>query len=265
MPRAILIHPGFHKTGTSSLQQVLRRNRSALKGRVRIVLRGEMLDLVHAARGFSTWRDPFTLDKFAQRFRALLEQLGPLPKRVLCLSSEELAGHLPGREGIVDYSAAPLLAAEMERIAAEIYPEAPLAFCVTLRRPESWLRSAYWEHVKASSMTKEWDDFAASTGPGSDLAATADAIAATLSSPVHRIWLEAYADLPLGPAGPLLDLCGIPAELQRELAPVPPVNTRADDAVLLALLAANRDYTDRDARAAAKQEILKAAQETPRD
>ncbi|TDK46788.1 hypothetical protein [Antarcticimicrobium luteum] len=265
MPRAIVIHSGFHKTGTSTLQQVLRHNRPALKGRVRIVLRGEMRDLVHAARGYSSWRDPFTLDKFARRFRALLEKVGPLPNRVLCLSCEELSGHLPGREGIADYSAAAVLASDMARIAGKMHPGTPLCFVLTLRRPESWLRSAYWEHVKASSMTQAWPDFAAATRPGADLAVAADTMAAALPCPVHRIWLEDCADAPLGPAGPLLDLCGTPAEAQRGLTPVPPANARLDDSVLLALLAANRDYTDRDARAAAKQAILSAAQETTRD
>lgn len=261
MPRAIVIHPGFHKTGTSTLQQLLRHNRPALKGQLRIVLRGEMRDLVHAARGYSSWRDPFTLDKFAHRFRALLEKLGKMPKRVLCLSSEELSGHMPGREGIPDYSAAPVLAAEMARIAAEMHPGTPLTFHLTLRQPESWLRSAYWEHVKASSMTQGWEAFAKATRPAADLAAAADAIAEALPCPVHRSWLEETAGQPLGPAGPLLALCGLSDDVLRGLDPVPPVNARLDDSVLLALLAANRDYTDRDARAAAKQAILSAAQE----
>jgi len=265
MPRRIVIHPGFHKTGTSTLQQVLRRNRPILKKRMRIVLKGEMQELVHAARGYSTWRDPFTLDKFAQRFRALLERVGEMPRRVLCLSAEELSGHLPGREGIPDYSAAAVLAAEMAQVADAVHPGTPVAFFVTLRDPDSWLRSAYWEHVKASSMTQDWQAFAAATRPGADLAAAADAVAAAVPGPVIRQRLEACAEDPLGPAGPLLDLCGIPEAVRRDLAPVPPANTRRDDRVLLALLAANRDYTDRDARQAAKRAILDAAQEDTGD
>lgn len=265
MPCAIVIHPGFHKTGTSTLQQVLRRNRAALKPYLRTVLGPQMPDLLHAARGYSTWRDPFTLDKFAHRFRDLLQRLGNMPKRVLCLSAEELSGHLPGRDGIPDYSAAPVLAAEMAKIVAQVHPGVPLSFCLTLRRPESWLRSAYWEHVKSSSLTRDWEDFATDTRAGADLAAAADRVAAALPCPLHRIWLEDCADTPLGPAARLLDLCGVPATVQATLVSVPRANARASDAVLLALLAANRDYTDRDARQAAKRAILNAAQETSRD
>jgi len=265
MPRAIVIHTGFHKTGTSTLQQVLRQNRAALKPHLRAVLGPQMPDLLHAARGYSTWRDPFTLDKFAHRFRALMAGLTGMPRRVLCLSAEELSGHMPGRDGIPDYRAAPELAAEMARIVTELLPGVPLRFVLTLRQPESWLRSAYWEHVKSSSMTLNWEDFASATRPGADLAAAADQVATALPCPVSHIWLEDCADQPLGPAGPFLDLCGAPTTVQAGLPPVPRANSRADDAVLLALLAANRDYTDRDARQAAKRAILKAAQENARD
>lgn len=262
MPRRIVIHAGFHKTGTSTLQQVLKTNRALLKPHLRSVLRGEMTDLVHAARGYSTWRDPFTLDKFAGRLRALLERIGDMPKRCLCLSAEELSGHLPGREGIADYSAAPVLAAEMARIAAEIHPGTPLTFFYSTRDPGAWLRSAYWEHVKASSLARDWDDFAASNRTAADLDKVVDAVAAVQPNPVERARLEDTAALPAGPATPLLRLCGVPEDRLAALTPVPPANRRRDDAVLLALLAANRDYTDRDARNSAKQAILKAAQET---
>ena len=265
MPRAIVIHSGFHKTGTSTLQHLLRRNRPALKAHMRIVLKGEMPELTHAARGYSTWRDPFTLDKFAHRFRALLERVGQMPKRVLCLTAEELSGHLPGREGIPDYSAAPVLAGEMVGILADMHPGTPITFYLTLRDPEPWLRSAYWEHVKASSMTRDWADFAQATRPGADLDAAADAVAAAVPGLVIRQRLEDCTGQPLGPAGPLLDICGIPPDLQQGLDLVPPANTRHDDTVLLALLSANRAYSDRDARQAAKRAILDAAREAPDD
>ncbi|MDK3020278.1 hypothetical protein [Pseudodonghicola flavimaris] len=265
MPRAIVIHAGFHKTGTSTLQQVLKHNRAALKPHVRPLLGPEMPEVLRAARGFSTWRDPFSLDKFAHRFRDRLARLPGMPRRVLCLSAEELSGHLPGREGIPDYGAAPILAAEMARIVTELHPGTPLRYVLGLRQPEPWLRSAYWEHVKSSSMTRDWDDFARTTRPGADLEAAADAVAAALPCPLTRIRLEDCAGQPLGPAAPLLRLCELPEPALAALTPVPPANTRAGDAVLLELLAANRDYTDRDARKAAKRAILKAAQENARD
>jgi hypothetical protein len=260
MPRRVIIHAGFHKTGTTSLQQALRSNRPALKPYIRSLMRGTMTDVVHAARGFSTWRDPISFEKFGRRFHALLSGVGDMPRRTLCLSAEELSGHLPGRGALSDYSAAPLLAAEMARIIREIAPGADLQFFYSTRAPEPWLRSAYWEHVKSSSLTLDWPDYAQTYAGSANLDLIVDRIVDTVPHKVHRARLEDHARDPIGPAAALLPLCGVPDDLIRDLPPVKRANERHDDAVLLALLAANRDYADRDARKAAKAAILTAAQ-----
>ena len=192
MPRRIVIHAGFHKTATSSVQQVLRDNRAALKPYLRSQLKWGMRDLLHAARGYSTWRDPLTLGKFARRFRALLEAQADMPRRTLCLSAEELSGHMPGRPGISDYGAAPILAAEMARAAAARFPEAETRFLYTVRAPESWLESAYWEHVKSSSLTESLDAFRDRMAGAADLAAVVERVRAAQPCPVEEAALEAH-------------------------------------------------------------------------
>ena len=265
MPRRVVIHAGFHKTGTSSVQQVLRTNRPALKPRLRSLLKGQMQDVTSAARGFSTWRDPLSLGKFHARFGALLDGLPPMPRRVLCLSAEELSGHLPGRGDLCNYSAAPPLAAAMAQAVQAVFPNAELAFFYSTRNAQGWLRSAYWEHVRSSSLTMAWEDYARTYAASADLDGIVDAIAAIQPHPVHRARLEDGTGRPAGPASPLLDLCGVPEDDQARLELAPPANERHDDAVLLALPAANRDYTDREARNAAKRAILRAAEERIRD
>ena len=92
MPRKIIIHAGFHKTGTSSLQQVLRANRPLLQPELAMRLKGQMQDLTHATRGYSTWRDDLILVKAATRFGAVLDDLVTMPKRALLISAEEFSG-----------------------------------------------------------------------------------------------------------------------------------------------------------------------------
>lgn len=261
MPRQIVIHAGFHKTGTSSVQQVLRLNRPHLKPFMRSVLKGSMTDLTHSARGFSTWRDPLTLAKFRRRFETLLSRHADMPRRTLCLSGEELAGHLPGRGTLTDYCAAPVLAAEMARVAGRIHPRAKVVFYYSTRAPEPWLQSAYWEHVRSSSMTMGWQEFGSTYAGAADLDRIVDEIASAQPHDVHRARLEDSAIMTSGPATPLLALCGVAPSMIKALAMPPPANERHDEAVLLALLAANREYPDRQARRAAKQAILRAAQE----
>ncbi len=260
----VVIHAGFHKTGTSTVQQTLKRNRPALKPYLRSVLKGQMRDLLHAARGYSTWRDPFTLDKFSLRFSDLLARVSPKANQTLCLSAEELSGHLPGRPDLPDYGAAPVLAAEMARVFGITFPDGDLVFFYSTRS-EGWLRSAYWEHVKTSDMTMTWAAFAETHKDASNLDDIVDAVSTAQPFPVHRGALEVSATVPGGPAAPLLRLCSVPDQAIDTLAVPLRANAAPDDAVLLALLAANRDYADRDARQAAKQAILKAAQESDRD
>jgi hypothetical protein len=105
MPRRVIIHAGFHKTGTSTIQATLRENRVAMKRHVALRMRWHMKDLVAATRGYSTWRDPLTMIKVQHRFGLMLNELPVMPRRTLIISSEELAGHLPGRDDITDYCA----------------------------------------------------------------------------------------------------------------------------------------------------------------
>lgn len=258
MPRRIVIHAGFHKTGTSTVQQFLRKNRKALMPALAIRLKVQMTDLTHAARGFSTWRDPLSFAKVATRFDALLADLPEMPKRTLVLSAEELSGHMPGRPKISDYSAAPELARLYYDLCVARFPQAEVAFYFTTRAQASWLESAYWEHVKSSSMILDVDTFAARYHAGGDLAAAVDAVRAAVPCRVEACALAGGANT----IAPLLALCDVPDHIKASLVPVRAANTRLPAEVLLELLAANRAYPDREARKAAKQEILSRMQPT---
>ncbi len=259
MPRRIIIHAGFHKTGTSSLQACLRENRVAMKKQVALRLRWHMKDLVAATRGYSTWRDPLTLMKVQHRFETLLNDLPGMPRRSLIISAEELAGHLPGRGDLADYSAAPVLLYAFWEIAKERFPEAEILLYLSTRAADPWLRSAYWEHVKASNMTMDFDAFHKAYHGAADLNAMVAEIASRVPAPVHHCALEACQDRPLGPAQPLLDLCDLPMDVQVELIRPPRQNAGLGDDVLDALLQVNRTQDDPDLRKAAKAAILSEA------
>lgn len=262
MPRRIVIHMGFHKTGTSTVQQVLRDNRKALRPHLRSLLRWALSDVVSAARGYSMRRDPLTLLKFNHRFARVLADLPAMPRRVLCLSAEELAGHLPGRDDMGDYAAAPVLAAEMADIAQAQFPQAEIVFYLSTRAPKAWIESAYWQHVKSSSLTLDFATFQARYPDAATLDRTVTQIANAVPCAVHHTRLEDTAHLHLGPATPILTLCEVPPATQAALVPAPAANTRPDANVLARLLEANRTITEAPARKQAKDAILRAARET---
>ena len=262
MPRRIILHPGFHKTGTTTLQATLRENRVALKKHAALRLRWHLRDVVAAARGYSTDRDPFTLIKAQTRFASMVNELPGMPRRTLIISAEELSGHMPGRGDLEDYSAAPVLLYAYWEVLKTRFPQANIMIYLTTRAPRDWMVSAHWEHVKSSSMTMDLDAFCARYPKAAALDDMVSEIASRVPVPVHAHPLEACRDLALGPADPLFDLCDLPADVRASLQPVHPANQRLGADVLNAMIDVNRKISDPAARKAAKQAILTEAQET---
>lgn len=256
MPRKIVFHAGFHKTGTSTVQAVLRANRKALMPALAIRLKGQMQELMSAARGYSTYCTNDALDKVSRRFDTLLAELPDMPRRTLLLSAEELSGHMPGRGALADYSAAPVLANLFWSRAQQAYPDAQVLFCYATRAPASWLKSGWAEHVKSSTMTLDFAAFCARYPDAPNLQTILDDIRQKVPAPVHSYALEECSDLPLGPADPVLDHCDIPDALRAALTPQPPQNKRLSEDTLAALLEINRTHRDKEARKAAKADVL---------
>lgn len=259
MPRRIILHAGFHKTGTSSVQATLRENRVALKKQIALRLRWHMKDIVAAARGYSMDRDPLTLIKLQSRFGAMINALPGMPKRTLVISAEELCGHLPGRANLPNYNAAPVLLYAYWEIMRARYPQAEIVIFFTTRDTEKWLGSAYWEHVRSSDMTLDFTAFSNRFRPAGDLDAVVKDVASRVPTQVVSHRLEECRDLLLGPADPLLDLCDIPASIRPTLMPVPTANRKLGPRVLNQLLEINRTMTDPVARNAAKKALQQTA------
>lgn len=256
MPRKIIFHAGFHKTGTSTVQTVLRANRKALMPALAIRLKGQMQELISATRGYSTYGTEEALNKVSRRMDALLADLPGMPRRTLLISAEELSGHMPGRGPLADYSAAPVLIYLMWQRAQAAFPRAPVAICFGTRDRASWQRSAWAEHVKSSGMTLDFESFCASYPAAPDLESVVRNVTSRVPAPVHSYKLEECAALPLGPADPVLDLCDIPTDIRAGLVPQPKQNMRLGDGLLGALLEINRTHKDTGARNAAKAALL---------
>ena len=259
MPRRIILHAGFHKTGTTTIQATLRENRAAIKRQVALRLRWHMKDIISASRGYSTDEDPLTLIKVQTRFGHLMNELPGMPRRTLIVSAEELSGHLPGRGNLTDYSAAPVLLYSYWEIAKARYPQAEILVYLSTRNAEDWTASAHWEHVKSSNMTMSLAEFQDRYAKAGDLSAMVSEVASRVPAPVHAHALEDCSALPLGPADPLLDLCDIPDNIRQTLTPVPRANERFGPDVLEAMIAANRENATPMARNAAKALILAEA------
>ncbi|QDC10968.1 hypothetical protein FHY55_17780 [Oceanicola sp. D3] len=220
-------------------------------------LRQQLEPVLFATRGFSTWRDPFSLEKLRRRFSDYLAGLDLGRKRDLLLSSEELSGHMAGRTGLPSYAAVPEIAEVLEQCIIERFgPQTELCFFFSLRDAGPWLQSAWAEHVKSSRMELDFETFSAANPMAADFAPVIEATRAAVQSPVKTARLEELAEAEFGPATPLLDLIGLPEARRAKLKPPRHMNQRRDPEVLEALLELNRSDLDKEALKQAKEALL---------
>lgn len=241
---------------------MLRANRAVIKPFAQVILKGRIQEALAAARGYSTWLDPFRLDAFEERLQGVLADMPAYRGRGMILSAEELAGHMPGRDGLPSYRATPALMASLKKAFKARYPRPELHFVFTTRAPDAWLESAYWQHVKSSSMTMPYEKFRTVFAEAAQFdEVLADIEEAVAPYPVHRFDVDAVRALPHGPVDPILRLVGMGDADMAGLVPVPNRNVRPPQEVLEALLVANRTLSDRSARKAAKAAALAGIQE----
>lgn len=242
----VILHAGFHKTGTSSVQATLRANRRRLKPHLRVILRPAMVAACDSARAYSISGDPLDLALFQYELAQLAEGWDVRDTRPVLISAEDLCGHMPGRHGLAGYDAAPQLMLTAAQTLAEIRPEARVEFIFTTRAAEPWLASCHAQHLRAMRMRLDRAEFARAWRGAADLPALVATIAQVLAPrAVHQAALEDCAHRRLGPLDPILDILALPDRLRAALVPQPPANRAPSPARQAELLRLNRsDLSD---------------------
>jgi len=258
MPRRILIHPGFHKTGTSSMQHFLWVNRERLAEHADILLLRHLKPTAKLCMTFSALQNPYVLTDMVEEMDTIIAAHVPPGDRDLVISCEGFSGHLPGWTKVESYAAAPITASYLSLYLAERFPEAEQMFVLTTREAEGWLWSSWRHHLMSHRLKDDFDTFAPRIRPAADLANVAAEIAAAIA-PVsaYVLPLEEAATHPQGPGGALIELLDLPEDLRASLVPVPPGNRGPDSALATQYLELNRSsLTD----AAVKAEKLRLAE-----
>lgn len=264
MNRRIVIHAGFHKTGTSSVQAMLRENARVLKPHVHVLLKSGFRDLTEAARSFSIKPREETLAEVGAAATAFFASLDDTDPRPLLMASEDLSGHMPGRHGVECYDSAPLVMQSVAQAAfARFGADTDLTFYFSTRARDSWLRSTWWQNLRSTRLTLGFPDYCA----GFDEARTLDEILTEIAADVAPAKvvsqpLEEVARAPLGPLDPVLDLLALPDLDRAKLTALPPANVQPDVGIDAVFLALNQSQlSDSDVREA-KRNILKMARKT---
>ena len=245
MVRRLVVHAGFHKTGTTTIQNTLAAHADTLRDHAHIVLRNDMVGLCEAARAYSTSRSEFDLGLVRYEAALLAESWSA---DTVLISSEDLSGHMPGRHGLAAYNAAPLAATMTEGWHAAL-PDVQVDWVYTTRAAAPWLASCHVQHLRAVRMTMDAQDYAAQFAGSADLDGVVNSIRGEVTgADVHILALEDHGG---NLVAPLLALAHVPDPVQARVTPLPPANTSPSAARIKAMLDLNRsDIPDADWRAA---------------
>ncbi|GGL78954.1 hypothetical protein GCM10011392_36810 [Wenxinia marina] len=161
----ILIHAGFHKTGSTFIQNLLAHNRDRLPPSVAAVHQADASSQpLHAAclnydRALRAGEDEAAAatarEAVLAACRALVNAAGT-GLRTLLISDEEIAGVMPGRQGTrrIYASIGQIGAALVEGFAPH-----PVRFVLYQRQTERWLSSVHNQAVKQHRLRLPLDQF----------------------------------------------------------------------------------------------------------
>jgi hypothetical protein len=260
MPRRILLHPGFHKTGTSAMQQFLWINRDLLAPHVHLLMLRHLKQVAKTCMYFAYRQNPFILTDLAEQMdRALADHLPPGDQDIL-ISCEGLSGHAPGWPRVDSYAAAPVTISYLAGYLTERFPGAEVMVVLSTRAADPWLDSLWRHHLLTHRLVEDVGAFAARLAGAADLTALAAEVQAAIAPvPVYTLSLDQAATHPQGPGGALLELIDLPEDLRLSLAPVPSANRGPDAALAAQLLALNRSGLGDEALKLEKHLLAEAA------
>ena len=220
----IVLHAGFHKTGTSSLQAALAAHRGALAPRYAVQTAALSRPLARVAR--QALAASVTAEALPGLRAALALWVAGLRRGPgLLISCEDLVGHMPGRHGLRDYSAACRLVPEVVQALTTRFPGAAVEVLLTTRAAPDWLRSLHWQLSKHPGMRLTSRGYARRFADAADPAPILRALAPLLApARLHAVPVEALAQRRLGPVEALYDLAELPEALRDSLPPVPRVD-----------------------------------------
>ena len=244
-PRRIILHPGFHRTGTSSIHEFLWTNRVALTPHVGVVLPGALEEAVRLCTGYSRDRNPLRLADLVDVLDRVLAEAGLAPEtlgeRHLILSAAGLAGQMPGGNGVTDYAAVPITCAFLTGYLAERYPGAEVRVLLTTRRTEEWLASIWRHQVVHQRQAQGWPAFGRELRQVVRFAPLIKDISeAVAPAKVWTLPLEQATTHAKGPGGAVIELLGLPDSVTAGLIPAPPVNKGPEARLVNACLRLNQ-------------------------
>ena len=234
------MHAGFHKTGTTTVQQTLARNAAILLPHIEIYLQENAIiaGLRRAVLEFSGNRCKETKAVIYEQACAFFQLLDMKDTRPILISSESLAGHFPGNAGVSKYAPAPI-AMEIIHQAWKETTGSDAGFEVYYsKRRHGWLKSCHWQRLKANRLKLSLEEYERRFQEAADLNAIILAFKDRLSTiKLHHHYLEDLQH----PIDPILEIFSL-SHLRNDLYLTPKLNVSPSMEIRRKLLELNRSH-----------------------
>jgi len=263
----VIVHAGFHKTGTTSLQKYLAQNRSTFAPYFDYYGQNEFQNAGAHARIYAQKPFIWRRSKFRRSFAKFLR--GIPDADVIVLSRETFSGNMPGHRDwrgrpIQNFrkSAIPLCRDIADALRRRFGRDVQVEYLFTTRDADAWLSSVYGHLVRSIHLTEDYDAFRALFPRKLDLQDEAESIAKALRPmAVHTVKLEDVADCHEGPAAAVLDLVNLPQVLRNTLPAAEPENLRQDAKIEAEMMALNRSGLSKERMKSKKEHLLRRTRE----
>ncbi|SIS86492.1 hypothetical protein [Phaeovulum vinaykumarii] len=256
----VLLHPGFHKTGTTTAQDFLYANRKLIWPRAALVLPWRLGALEAAVFAAAFDRADASLAAVTAEMAAVLADLDLGPRRTILVSCENLLGEMPRGTGHAPYPfAAPILRAVLAAFQALPWP-VEVTVHLSLRDQAAWEESVWAHQVRKTAQIVPFTEDLAPFRARLSRVPLAEQVA-RLQKGVRGVHfdirdLAALSAAPFGPAQPFVDFLRLSRAQMAEFALPVPANAAPPRAVTEQLLELNRTLTDDRALAQAKRALL---------
>lgn len=249
-PVRVIVHAGFYKTGTTTLQAFLAENQRRIAPYAAIYMGPQLGAATSLGRHYGQLPVFWRRRRFGRAMDNFLTTVENAP--CIVISRESFSGMMIGyarcTRPTTRYSNTAIpLAREIRRaVVARFGADVDLTFVYTTRARDAVIRSSYGHVLRSSQLKDSAEDFAARFPATFNLDAEAAEIRRALApTPVLTISLEDHATDRFGTAGPLMDLIGIPPEAQRQMVAVSPKNVAKPLVLQEQFLKLNRTVRDK--------------------
>lgn len=210
----VLIHPGFHKTGTTTLQRTVLHNRHVLENRVNFLLPDDLNEVGHLAKRYSMKPNSRTILKMKRALRLCFTRVSEHSDTPVLVSCEAFSGQIPGRKSVWAYEQTHQILAAMVDEVKKIYGDSTqVTIWFTTRNTHDWMKSIYWQNLRSNRITDDFTEYQKLLQPGSNLNAVVQKTRQHLGETAKVVSTDILdCHGLLGPLGKALEILGVQKE-----------------------------------------------------